>query len=112
MNDPINPVRAVLGDRRAKERRSAERRKAKREAETAIANLPAPLRTPAPAKARDAVEGDCAFEAQLLGQDGRKRGLKGGPQTLEQARSAYLEAEWSGPSDRRTQTGRVRQTDI
>ena len=53
-----------------------------------------------------------AFAAQMLGQGGQKRGLRGGPETLEQARSTYLETEWSGPADRRPRPGRITKTEI
>jgi hypothetical protein len=52
-------------------------------------------------------ERDEAFSAQVLGQSGHKRGLKGGKPVLDTARSAYLEAEWSGPDDRRLSAGRL-----
>ena len=52
------------------------------------------------------------YFAQLMGQDGQKRGLKGGPAVLDRARTAYLGAEWSGGGDRRTQAGRVAHTEI
>lgn len=52
------------------------------------------------------------FAAQVLGQEGQKRGLRGGPETLDKARSTYLGAEWSGPSDRRPRPGRVTKTEI
>ena len=39
-------------------------------------------------------------------------GLRGGPATLETARSAYLGAEWSGPADRRAGKGKVTKTEI
>ena len=39
------------------------------------------------------------------------RGLRGGPKVLEAARSAYLEAEWSGPNDRRARTGKITKTE-
>jgi hypothetical protein len=45
------------------------------------------------------------FVAQLLGQDGKKRGLKAGPPALRCARAAYLEAEYSGEADRRLPVG-------
>ena len=35
----------------------------------------------------------------------------GGPKVLEAARSAYLEAEWSGPNDRRARTGKITKTE-
>ena len=53
-----------------------------------------------------------AVEAQILGQDGQKRGLRGGKPVLDQARSAYLGAEWSGEHDRRPKRGLVTKTDI
>lgn len=52
------------------------------------------------------------FAAHVFGQPGRKRGLKGGPPVLQQARAAYLEAEWSGPNDRRTRAGRITKTEV
>ncbi len=47
-----------------------------------------------------------AFEAQLMGQDGQKRGLRAGQPLFDQARGAYCRAEWSGTYDRRRRTGR------
>ncbi len=52
------------------------------------------------------------FAAQLMGQKGQKRGLRGGPETLDKARSTYLGAEWSGLADRRPQAGRITKTEI
>jgi hypothetical protein len=48
----------------------------------------------------------------VLGQDGRRRGLKGGPETLDAARRAYLETEYSGPHDRRPAAGLIKRTDV
>jgi hypothetical protein len=53
-----------------------------------------------------------AVEAQILGQDGQKRGLRGGKPVLDQARSAYLGAEWSGANDRRPKRGLVTKTEV
>jgi hypothetical protein len=64
---------------------------------------PAPGRKPA---------GSASFAAQLFGQPGRKRGLKGGPPVLTEARAAYLEAEYSGPFDRRGHTGQITKTKV
>ncbi len=50
---------------------------------------------------------DEAYTAQVMGQGGDKRGLRGGQPVLQGARSAYLEAEWSGPDDRRLSAGRL-----
>ncbi len=55
---------------------------------------------------------EAAFTAQMMGQTGARRGLKGGPPVLKQARSAYLETEYSGPNDRRPPTGLIRKTKI
>lgn len=55
--------------------------------------------------------GFAVFAAQLLG-GGQKRGLRGGPETLDRARAAYLETEWSGPSDRRVRKGRITKTEV
>jgi hypothetical protein len=56
--------------------------------------------------------GAAAVQAHLLGQEGQKRGLRGGPEVLEKARSSYLEMEYAGPRDRRTKKGRIAKTEI
>lgn len=50
------------------------------------------------------------YAAQSLGQEGVRRGLRGGAPVLTAARSAYLTAEWSGPGDRRAAPGAIRRT--
>ena len=55
---------------------------------------------------------DAAFEAQILGQPGVKRGLRGGQPVLDHARAAYLGAEYSGPADRRPPSGVVARKKI
>ena len=113
MNDPIDPVRPLLVERRAGERRSGERRNAEAPAQAeAGSTLPVPVATPPAPPASGRADGASAFAAQLLGQTGRKRGLRAGPPALEEARSAYLEAEFSGTSDRRLPVGVKRKTDI
>lgn len=52
-----------------------------------------------------------AFAAQRLA-GGERRGLKGGPETLERARTTYLGAEYSGTYDRRARKGSVTKKDI
>lgn len=108
MNDPIEPVQAVLPERRWRFRRREDRegapaREVEAEAETVSA--------PEPQPAADLLAGFAAFAAQVLGQPGQKRGLRGGPETLEKARAAYLEAEYSGPADRRLTAGRITKTE-
>jgi hypothetical protein len=51
-------------------------------------------------------EGAAALSAHLIGQDGARRGLRGGAPVLDAARSAYESAEWSGGADRRKKSGR------
>lgn len=60
---------------------------------------------------RPAAKAQAAFAAQLIAGP-QRRGLRGGPSTLENAKSAYLGAEWSGGNDRRTRTGRITKTEI
>ncbi len=62
-------------------------------------------------RARSTAE-EAAFTAQMMGQKGARRGLKGGQPVLKQARSAYLETEFSGSNDRRPPTGLLRKTEI
>ena len=51
-------------------------------------------------------EGAAVLSAHLLGQEGARRGLRGGAPVLDEARSAYETAEWSGGADRRKKKGR------
>jgi hypothetical protein len=79
------------------------------------ANLPVPVGpvvVHAPDEPKARAPGDPTFEAQLLGQPGAKRGLRGGLETLSTARSAYLGAEYSGLADRRPRPGLLKKTDI
>ncbi len=118
MTSPVDPIRGVPLDRRVKERRAGERRQDQPEAQAeageespTLQTLPVPVGPPAPDVSLD--QGSAAaLAAQLLGQGGQKRGLRGGPPVLEGARAAYLEAEWSGPHDRRKRAGRVAKTQV
>jgi hypothetical protein len=115
VSDEVTPVAPVgRRDRRAAERRTAERRagSASRGLVPAApaAEAAAPPARPAPPPAADA--GGAVFAAQLMGQSGQRRGLKGGPPVLDAARAAYLETRWSGPADRRPKPGRTEDTDI
>ena len=73
-------------------------------------NLPVPVGpvTAVPRSFRDErSRGDTEFSAQLIGQDGQRRGLRAGPSLLETARTAYSRTEWSGSYDRRPKAGRL-----
>jgi hypothetical protein len=79
-------------------------------------NLPVPVGQPYETprgQARSATTGKAgAFDAQLIGQDGVKRGLKGGAPVLDAARAAYLGAEYSGEADRRPPAGLLMRSKI
>ena len=74
----------------------------------ASSNLPVPVGpvTAVPRTFRDdRGRGDTEVSAQLIGQDGQRRGLRAGPSILETARTAYSRTEWSGSYDRRLKVG-------
>lgn len=81
----------------------------------AAGQLPPAVNLPVPVGSARTVETNPPagpIDAQILGQDGAKRGLRGGAPVLNQARSAYLGAEWSGASDRRPGPGVVARAKI
>lgn len=84
------------------------------EAEAIIAsNLPVPVGpaiTISPPPRNDLRRGESEFSAQLMGQDGQRRGLRAGTPLLEAARTAYNRIEWSGSYDRRARAGRSTRT--
>lgn len=138
MTNPVGPVgaagqsgvtpsvpdaRDVQEDRRIIDRRKSERRTSRRKAKStdgetstgrdlvpvgaAVTHDPAPAQKPSqPASA------EAAFAAQLMGQTGQKRGLRGGPPVLDAARSSYLGAEYTGEKDRRPPIGKAKKTEI
>jgi hypothetical protein len=101
MTEPIAPIRNPT-ERRSRERRDGERGRFS----TGTDLVPAPQPAPSEPGA------EAAYTAQVLGQSGQKRGLKGGPPVLEQAKSAYLGAAYSGSGDRRPRPGKVTKTEI
>jgi len=101
-------------DRRAAERREAERRAGSTSRELVpvgevVDAAPDPASPAAPGAPLDPA---AAFAAQMLGQTGQRKGLKGGPPVLEAARSSYLGAEYSGEKDRRPPAGLIRKTEL
>ena len=109
-------------DRRITERRRQDRRAAKRPVVEPPVIAPespgralVPIEPPvaeAKPQAKTRRTSPAGFAAQILGQGGQKRGLRGGPETLDRARSTYLETEWSGHADRRPRPGKVTKTEI
>ncbi|MGZ9115177.1 MAG: hypothetical protein ACXW3K_11200 [Brevundimonas sp.] len=116
MGDEIRAVGPVerRDDRRSAERRAAERRAAAQSRALTVVEFAAepaePPARPAPTPASDASA--AAFAAQMIGQGGQRRGLKGGPPVLDAARSAYLGNEYSGAAERRPQPGKAEDTDV
>ena len=116
MTDEVRPVGPVQrrADRRADDRRAAERRAASASRALVPVDFPVeaaePPARPAPTPSAD--PGAAVFAAQMFGQSGQRRGLKGGPPVLDAARSAYLGAEHSGAAERRPQPGKAKDTDV
>jgi hypothetical protein len=113
MTKSVPPVSATPLQRRAGRRTTDPRVVPAAEAD-ADEPVPAGTNLPMPAGAPSYREDVAlsAVDAQILGQDGQKRGLRGGKPVLDQARSAYLGAEWSGAKDRRPKRGLVAKTEI
>lgn len=71
-------------------------------------SVPPPPRAPAGGERH----GAAVFAAQLMGQEGQKRGLRAGPLHIGRAQGAYNKVEWSGAKDRRKPPGRNAKTEI
>ena len=118
MTDEVRGVGPVQrrDERRESDRRSAERRDASTSASRALVptDFPAepaePPARPAPTPPPDLSA--AAFAAQVIGQTGQRRGLKGGPPVLDAARSSYLGANYAGGAERRPKPGKATDTDI
>jgi hypothetical protein len=110
MTDPIDPVRRSVASRPTRRRGEDRRREGEGDPRPDLAfPVPSPERhdpepTPPPS--------DSAFAAQVIGQGGQKKGLKGGKEVLEKARGAYLGREYSGEADRRPPPGIIKKTEI
>lgn len=113
MMSRIDRIRQTLSARKAA--RTAEARADEaRGASGSATNLPIAVDPPAGARNHkdERPRGESEFDAQLMGQDGQKRGLRAGPSIFDIARAAYTRAEWSGRYDRRARKGRRARTDI
>ena len=110
MTAPIDPVQRPPRPRRA-DRSYVDDRETATDVEEG-ASLPLVV-APAPAPETGALVGGAAgFSAQMLGQDGQKRGLRGGPETLGNARTVYTRTEYSGAADRRAPKGGTAKTEV
>ncbi len=116
MTDEVRPVGPVQrrDERRESERRAAERRAGSSSRALVPTDFPAEPAEP-PARPAPTPPGDvsaAAFAAQVYGQTGQRRGLKGGPPVLDAARSTYLGANYAGTAERRPKPGKATDTDI
>jgi hypothetical protein len=110
MTSPIDPARRAAMLRRAQKHDNDAVDEA---GHAESANLPVSIEQTVRSSPRaPAGQGGATFAAQLLGQDGQKRGLKGGPTVIDTARVSYNRIEYSGAHDRRARKGRVTKTDI
>ena len=109
MTTPIDPIRRTADLRRAKRARNDAALEGQ---EVEDRTLPVVSLGSARPKHDAAPEGAAIFSAQLLGQDGQKRGLRGGPETLDAAKTVYGRTEWSGFADRRARRGGTAGTKI
>ncbi|KRA61725.1 hypothetical protein ASD79_06340 [Caulobacter sp. Root655] len=107
MNGPIDPIRRAQATRRALPApRETDRPEADDEEVTFVRDEePAP--PPPPRRGAFAT-----FAAHIMGQSGQKRGLRGGQEVLDAARSTYLGTEYSGQADRRPKAGLIKKTEI
>ena len=107
MNGPIDPIRRSGPARRALPApREGDRHETDEETVFVVDDeAPPPPRPPRR-------EGFAAFAAHIIGQPGQKRGLRGGQEVLDTARSTYLGTEYSGEADRRPKAGLLKKTNI
>jgi len=111
MTDPVRPPSGVHDRREGDRRRALRRAKTENDGRDLVPISPVEDHTVAPpAPRRDA--GPSTFDAQLMGQEGAKRGLRGGQEVLGKARSTYLSSEYAGTGDRRPKPGQVKKTEI
>ncbi|QLQ12427.1 MAG: hypothetical protein HZY74_02825 [Brevundimonas sp.] len=118
MTDPVDPVPPIgpratgADDRRQDDRRARDRRQSGRMMVPIEGAGPEPDRPRAEAPGTTDPAGSTGFAAQVMGQGGEKRGLKGGASVLSSARKSYLGAEYSGDKDRRPPSGKVSDKDV
>lgn len=106
MSGPIDPIRRSSPSRRALVVRQDPSAEAQSE-DVVFAQDEEPAPPPPPRRS-----GFATFAAHLMGQTGQKRGLRGGQEMLDSARSTYLGTEYSGESDRRPRAGLLKKTAI
>ena len=110
MTSSVDPIRQVARLRRLRRRTDPVHGSAPQE----HPNLPVPAHQNLPDQPAPSVThaGPAIFTAHVIGAGEQKRGLRGGPPTLNAARSAYTQTEYSGQADRRARKGGLTRTDI
>ena len=110
MTLPIDPLRKIARLRRVRPRTH----EAQGGAEEEHPNLPVPISQTLPAAPAPPITsgGPATFTAHVMGAGEQRRGLRGGPPTLNAARNAYNQTEFSGQADRRARKGGLTRTDI
>ena len=116
MTDEVRPVGPIDPRRGGQAQRGPDRRSRDRRAEgrQLVPTEPAADDPPAnpPPHPAPIDPGSAIFAAQMLGQGGDKRGIRGGPPVMDKARSTYLGAEYSGSNERRPTKGEVKDEDV
>lgn len=107
MTGPIDPLQRAQSARRALPApRDSDRPETDGEEEVTYVRDEQPA--PPPRKS-----GFATFAAHLMGQNGQRRGLRGGQEVLDNARSTYLGTEYSGHADRRRpKASLIKKTEI
>jgi hypothetical protein len=106
MMSRIDPIR------RATLMRKAAKAEPEETVEAEVVNLPVLVDRVSRIVPRAQEDAHAAFAAQLMGQDGQKRGLRAGPEVIGAAKTSYNRTEWSGAKDRRAPTGARAKTRI
>jgi hypothetical protein len=105
MTSPIDPIRRANQARRARRSKSAG-------ASAEDRSVPAIYEAPPPPAPSQVGSTPAVFAAQVLGQEGQRRGLRGGKETLDAARTVYNQTEYSGAADRRARKGGAAKTEV
>jgi hypothetical protein len=113
MTSPIDAIRRAARLRRAaRAARAAEAEATPDAGEAERAGLPVPVQPARPIPRADPPLSAAAFDAQLLGQEGQKRGLRAGPAVIDKAKASYNRVQWSGSKDRRARKGKAAKTEV
>ena len=107
MTSPIDPIRRANQARRVRRSKNADA-----SAEAQDRSVPAIYEAPLPPAAPRVGGAPAVFAAQVLGQEGQRRGLRGGKETLDAARTVYNQTEYSGAADRRARKGGAAKTEV